>query len=92
MQTMKAIILLGGKGTRLSGLFPDLPKALVPVNGRPFLARQIDWLFSQGFHSILLAAGYMGDKISAWVRRQSFHDRISVSLEPTPLGTGGALK
>ena len=89
---MKAIILLGGKGTRLSGLFPDLPKALVPVSGRPFLAWQIDWLFSQGFHSILLAAGYMGDKISAWVRRQSFHDRISVSLEPTPLGTGGALK
>ena len=92
MQTQKAVILLGGKGTRLSGLFPDLPKALVPVAGRPFLAWQLDWLFSRGFSTVLLAAGYMGDKIREWVRQQSFNDRVSVSIEPEPLGTGGALK
>jgi len=92
MHAKKAIILLGGKGTRLSGLFPDLPKALVPVAGRPFLARQLDWLFRQGFPSVLLAAGYMGDKIRDWVRQQPFNDNVSVSIEPGPLGTGGALK
>jgi NDP-sugar pyrophosphorylase family protein len=92
MLTKKAIILLGGKGTRLSGLFPDLPKALVPVAGRPFLAWQLDWLFANNIKQVLLAAGYMGDKIRDWVRQQSFKDKVSVSIEPTPLGTGGALK
>ena len=88
----QAVILLGGKGTRLSGLFPDLPKALVPVAGRPFLAWQLDWLFSQGFSSVLLAAGYMGDKIQDWARQQTFKEKLTVSMEPRPMGTGGALK
>lgn len=92
MHAKKAIILLGGKGTRLSGLFPDLPKAMVPVAGRPFLAWQLDWLFKQGISSVLLAAGYMGDKIQNWIKQQPFKDRVLVSIEPTPLGTGGALK
>jgi len=92
MQTQQAVILLGGKGTRLHGLFPDLPKALVPVAGRPFLAWQLDWLFGRGFPSVLLAAGYMGDKIQNWIKQQPFKDRVSVSIEPAPLGTGGALK
>lgn len=92
MQPQQAIILLGGKGTRLSGLFPDLPKALAPVAGRPFLAWQLDWLFSNNIFPVLLATGYMGDKIREWVRQQSFNDHVSVSIEPEPLGTGGALK
>lgn len=92
MQIKNAVILLGGRGTRLSALYPDRPKALVPVAGKPFLEWQLDWLFSQGFPSVLLAAGYMGDKIRDWVRQQSFNDRVSVSIEPEPLGTGGAIK
>lgn len=91
-EVKKAVILLGGKGTRLSALFPDLPKALVPVASRPFLAWQLEWLFAGNISSILLAAGYMGDKIQKWVRQQSFNERVSVSIEPEPLGTGGALK
>ncbi len=92
MDAIKALILLGGKGTRLSSLYPDLPKALVPVAGRPFLAWQLDWLFSRGFAPVLLAAGYMGDKIRDWVNRQPFKNNVQVSIEPAPLGTGGALK
>lgn len=92
MQTKKAVILIGGKGTRLNGLFPDLPKALVPVAGKPFLAWQLDWLFNNNILSVLLAAGYLGDKIRAWIQQPSFNDRVSVSIEPEPLGTGGALK
>lgn len=92
MQAQPAVILLGGKGTRLSGLFPDLPKALVPVAGRPFLSWQLEWLFRNNIASVLLAAGYLGDKIREWVRQQSFNKRVSVSIEPEPLGTGGALK
>ena len=92
MQTRQGVILLGGRGTRLSGLFPDLPKALAPVAGRPFLAWQLDWLFAGNISSILLAAGYLGDQIREWVQQQSFNDRVSVSIEPEPLGTGGAIK
>jgi len=76
----------------LSGLFPDRPKALVPVAGRPFLAWQLDWLFSRGFTSVLLAAGYLGDKIRDWVGQQSFRDKVQVFIEPALHGTGGGLK
>jgi NDP-sugar pyrophosphorylase family protein len=90
MLAKQAIILLGGKGMSLSGLFPDIPKPLAPVAGRPFLAWQLDWLDS--ISSVLLAAGYLGDKIRAWVQQSSFKDRVTVSIEPAPRGTGGALK
>jgi len=92
MQADKAVILLGGKGTRLSALFPDIPKALVPVSGRQFLAWQLDWLLANNIKQVLLAAGYMGDKIENWVKQQPFKDQVSISIEPMPLGTGGAVK
>lgn len=92
MHMTPAVILIGGRGTRLSGLSPDLPKALVPVAGRPFLAWQLDWLFRNKVPSVILAAGYMGDKIRDWVRQQKFKDRVEVIIESKPLGTGGALK
>ena len=92
IKAIKAIILLGGKGTRLSALFPDIPKALAPVAGRPFLEWQIDWLIHNNIRTILLASGYLGDKIEYWVKQQPFNDQVSVSIEPMPLGTGGAVK
>ena len=92
MQTYKAMILLGGKGTRLSALFPDRPKALAPVAGRPFLAWQLEWLLAGGISHLQLAAGHMGEQVKEWAGRQPFKDRVSVSIEPAPLGTGGAVK
>jgi NDP-sugar pyrophosphorylase family protein len=92
MQTQQAVILLGGKGTRLSALYPDIPKALIPVAGKPFLRRQIDWLFNNGILSISLAAGYRGGQISEWLRQQNYGKEIRVSIEPQALGTGGGLK
>jgi len=89
---MQAVILCGGRGTRLSTLYPDHPKALVPVAGRPVIEWQINWLSSNHIGSIILAAGYMGDKIRGWIERQSFQGRVKVAIEPAPLGTGGALK
>lgn len=86
------MILLGGKGTRLSDLYPDRPKALVPVAGRPFLAWQLEWLFANKVERVLLAAGHMGAQIKAWISRQPYNNRVSVLIEPKPLGTGGAVK
>ena len=84
--------MLGGRGTRISHLYPDLPKALIPVAGKSFLAWQIEWLFRNDIDSVILAAGYQSGKIQDWVARQTFKDKTRVVIETEPLGTGGAVK
>ena len=89
----QAVILLGGKGTRIAERFPDRPKCLVPVAGRPFLEWQFDWLKRNGVVRILLAAGHMADVLEAYLAaRKPDGLEIVLSREPRPLGTGGALK
>ena len=89
----QAVILLGGKGTRLAAHFPDRPKALVPVNGRPFLEWQFDWLKRNGIGNVLLAAGHLADVLEHYLAARSPDGlQIVLSREPAPLGTGGALK
>lgn len=63
---MQAIILCGGKATRLAALHGDRPKALVPVAGRPFLEWQLAWLARGGVRHVHLAAGHMADRLAAW--------------------------
>lgn len=89
---MQAIILLGGKGTRLQGLYPDLPKALAPIAGRPFLEWQLAWLARHGIRDVHLAAGHLAPAIQNWASTASRDNTITVSVEPRPLGTGGGLK
>ncbi len=88
-QNMQAVILLGGQGTRLRTLYADRPKALVPVAGRPFIEWQVKWLRRGGVTQIHLAAGHMADQIKDWAASQ---EDVTVSQEPKPLGTGGALQ
>ena len=63
----QAVILLGGKGTRIAAQFPDVPKALVPVAGRPFLEWQLDWLRQNGMTRVLLAGGYKADVLERYL-------------------------
>ena len=89
----QAVILLGGKGTRLAAQFPDRPKCLVPVAGRPFLEWQFEWLKRNGIVRILLAAGHLADVLDRYLAaRPADGLDIALSREPAPLGTGGALK
>ena len=92
-----AVILCGGAGTRIRARYPDLPKALIPVAGRPFLEWQIEWLARAGVRRVVLAAGDRADRLVAW--RAEFLRRaapdapeIEIAVEPRPLGTGGALR
>jgi D-glycero-alpha-D-manno-heptose 1-phosphate guanylyltransferase len=85
----QAVILLGGQGTRLHAQFPDLPKALVPIAGKPFIDWQVEWLRRGGIGHIHCAAGHLAAAIEAWADGKN---EISVSCEPEPLGTAGALK
>ncbi len=97
---MQAIILLGGKGTRLSALYPDRPKALAPVAGRPFLVWQLEWLARGGVTDVHLAAGHLASvlqsqlsTLQSQVSGPTPHvSSLTLSVEPEPLGTGGGLK
>ena len=89
---MKTIIMAGGKGTRISNLFPDIPKPLIPIDGIPVLEREICSLRDQGFTDLILTVSYMGEKIMDYFGDGS---RFGVSIqyynEVTPLGNAGAL-
>lgn len=90
----QAVILLGGQGTRLRALYPDRPKALVPVAGRPFIEHQLEWLKKGGVTDVHLAAGYRADDIQDWLQHARLPAQMSITMsrEREPLGTGGALR
>jgi len=88
-----AVILAGGLGTRLRSVLGDLPKALAPVRGRPFLAYQLDWLKRQGVTRVILCTGYGHDLIQRYCGDgAAFGMQILYSVEEKPLGTAGALQ
>lgn len=90
---IQAIILAGGKGTRIQGMFPDRPKALVPVGGKPFIERQIEWLFRQGISDVHIAAGHMAGALQQWIKGYARQPgTLSITVEPEPLGTAGGIK
>ena len=87
-----AIVLVGGLGTRLRALYPDRPKALVPLNGRPFIAWMVDWLRHHGLRRIPLAAGHRAGQLEEWRRAQPADADLTLAQETAPLGTGGGLR
>lgn len=89
---ISVVILAGGRGTRLKGMFPDLPKPLIPVAGQPFLFWLTRFLAAQGLARFIYATGYQADKIAAWAGNGSMPGLIrQCRQEHQPLGTGGAL-
>lgn len=89
---MKTVIMAGGRGTRISELFPDIPKPLIPIEGVPVLEREIISLRDQGFKDIIMTVSHMGDKImSHFGNGLSLGVSIQYYNEVTPLGNTGAL-
>jgi NDP-sugar pyrophosphorylase family protein len=91
---MKAVILAGGKGTRLAPYTTIFPKPLVPIGDRPILEIIIRQLVKQGFGDILVSVGHLGELIEAYF--QNGHRNIpGLNLqyfrESQPLGTAGPL-
>jgi len=91
----QAVILCGGRGTRLGPLTADLPKPLLPVGGAPFLDMLLFELGRHGFRRILLLAGFAAARIMEYAAATPLRERfgldIDVAIEPEPAGTGGAL-
>jgi len=86
-----AIILAGGLGTRLRDAVPDLPKAMVPINNRPFLEYQLDYWINQGVKNFILSVGYLKDFIMNHFGSSYNGASIKYIVEHYPLGTGGGM-
>ena len=90
---MQALILAGGKGTRLRPLTVYTPKPVVPICNRPFLLYQIDTLRRAGVTDITLSLSYQPHKIEQQLGDGSdFGVKITYTVEPQPMGTAGAYK
>ena len=87
-------ILAGGLATRLQPVTQKIPKALVDINGRPFIAWQLEGLRTQGVSRVVVCAGYLGEQIQEVVGDGSqFGLHVDWAFDgPTLLGTAGALK
>ena len=89
---MLTIIMAGGRGTRISELFPDIPKPLIPIDNIPVLEREINSLRNQGFAEMILTVSHMADKIMDYFGDGSkLGVKIEYFVEETPLGNAGAL-
>jgi mannose-1-phosphate guanylyltransferase / phosphomannomutase len=89
---MRAVILVGGKGTRLGTVTSQLPKPLVPVNGVALLDRQLAQLARYGVTDVTLLASHLAEQVDAHVRaRTELLPRVRVHREERPLGTAGGL-
>lgn len=87
----EAIVLAGGRGTRLQSLVSDVPKPMADVGGRPFLTYVLDYLITQGITRVILSVGYKRDVIQEAIGESYRTLEIVYAIENEPLGTGGAI-
>lgn len=92
MQELTALVLAGGRGTRIAHLVPDMPKPLVPIAGRPFLEWLTLYLMRHGLKKFVYSTGYRADQIDAWARSREWPGvTLETVAETSALGTGGAV-
>ncbi|HEX5586281.1 MAG TPA: NDP-sugar synthase [Acidimicrobiia bacterium] len=89
---MKAVVLVGGEGTRLRPLTYDTPKPLLPIANRAFLDRQLEWLAGHGIDEVVLSLGYLPDAFEAHFAAHPAPMRVRFAVEDDPLGTAGAIR
>jgi len=84
-----AIILAGGKGTRLRSVVANLPKPMAPIRGKPFLAYQMQYWIEQGINRFILSVGYRYEDVKSYFGHEFEGIPIEYAIEKKPLGTGG---
>lgn len=90
---MKAMVLCAGEGTRLRPLTDEVPKPLLPIEGKPLLLRQLDWLISNGVTEVVINLHYLGNMIKERLGDgESLGVDVMYSHEEQLLGTAGAVK
>jgi mannose-1-phosphate guanylyltransferase len=88
---MKAVVLVGGEGTRMRPLTETIPKPLIPLIDRPFLDHVLDHLARHGVHEVLLSSSYLVDAFSGFIEARHGDPAVTWITEASPLGTAGAV-
>lgn len=88
---MKAIVLVGGEGTRLRPLTETIPKPLLPLMDRASLDHVLDHLARHGVHEVVLSSSYLESTFHAFIQARRGDPAITWITEEEPLGTGGAV-
>jgi len=89
---MNAVILAGGKGTRISSIFPDIPKSMIPIQGKPLLQHQIEQLKENNIRTIHMCLGYLANSImDHFGSGIQYNIELDYEVETTPQGTAGSL-
>jgi MurNAc alpha-1-phosphate uridylyltransferase len=93
-QLFPAVILAGGLATRLRPLTETIPKALLDINGEPFIAHQLRLLKSKGISEVVICMGYLGEQVVSFVGKgENFGIKVVYSQDGNSLrGTAGAIK
>ena len=90
---MQAVILVGGEGTRLRPLTSTVPKPVVPLVDRPFIAFMLEWLARHGVDDVVMSCGFLATRVRNVLGDGSQYGlRLRFVEEPEPRGTAGALK
>jgi NDP-sugar pyrophosphorylase family protein len=90
---VRAVVLVGGEGTRLRPLTLHTPKPLLPIADVAFVERQLTWLASHGISEVTLSLGYLPDAFTRHFGGDRFGDlRLRYAVEDEPLGTAGAIR
>jgi mannose-1-phosphate guanylyltransferase len=88
---MKAVVLVGGEGTRLRPLTETTPKPLIPLMDRPSLDHVLDHLARHGVHEVVLSSPYLEETFHPFIASRQGDPAITWITETAPLGTGGAV-
>lgn len=88
---LPALVMAGGRGSRLGERTRDLPKPLLPVNGKPMIEHVVASLETAGTRRVFVAAHYLADQVAAWCATRKGVAELEVIHERAPCGTAGAL-
>lgn len=90
---MKAVVLVGGEGTRLRPLTLTVPKQMLPIGGRPMIERVLAWLAGHSVTEAVLSLGYKPDAfLETYAGGECAGVRLKYAVEPSPLDTAGAIR
>ena len=91
--SLKAVVMAGGKGTRLRPITYSIPKPLVPIAGKPCIGYVLDSFYEAGIHDAIITAGYKFEALINGVLKFKQEDQnILFSVEREPVGTAGSIK
>lgn len=88
---MKVLLLAAGFGTRLRPITNEIPKCLVPINGKPLLEYWLENLSKVGITEFLINTSYLSEQVEAFINNSIYKDKVTLIHEDKLLNTGGTL-